>query len=516
MNDKTTPETFTFSSYKVFKEPVTVDWFSKINVVIGKNNSGKSSLIDLVHALCDPNFMHSLELPKDALSIKTEWLVIHPEYSPLPDEDFNGDMFISTEINVTPLSYSFVYRDRKEADRNIKFGRYPRNTINPYKNRSFRKISSERDIVPEKAFEKRDDISFEFNGSNATCFVESIIDNDDRDDSLIKEKLLVALNEVMIPDSEYADIKVKRNDSEEWEIYLSEKNGKAYPLSRIGSGVKTVLLVLLNLLVLPEVQKNKLEYLYAFEELENNLYPALVKRLYRYILQFAKSSDSVFFLTTHSSSVIDLLTNEPEVSFYSVMKTENGSTVNRISKISDFVSVIDDLGQKASDLLQANGIIWVEGPSDRIYIKTWLEHFFPGKFIEGVHYQIMFYGGRLLSHVDAADSRETEQLINLLNINRHSYIVMDSDKSSDSDTLNETKKRIIRNMEETGNKFWVTAGREIENYLTRASGQYDRVSLNGKDKITFAKEHSRGINPYRWDLKERITELAAEIDKWNV
>lgn len=444
MNDKTTPETFTFSSYKVFKEPVTVDWFSKINVVIGKNNSGKSSMIDLVHALCDPNFMHSLEFPKDALSIKTNWLVIHPEYSPLSDEDFNGDMFISTEINVTPLSYSFVYRDRKEADRNIKFERYPGNTINPYANRTFRKISSERDIVPEKAFEKRDDISFEFNGSNATSFVESIIDNDDRDDSLIKEKLLVALNEVMIPDSEYTDIKVKRNDSEEWEIYLSEKNGKAYPLSRIGSGVKTVLLVLLNLLVLPEVQKKKRDYLYAFEELENNLHPALVKRLYRYILRFAKESDSVFVLTTHSSSVIDLLANESEVSFYSVMKTENGSTVNRISKMSDFVSVIDDLGQKASDLLQANGIIWVEGPSDRIYIKAWLEHFFPGKFIEGVHYQIMFYGSRLLSHLDAADSRETEHLVNLLNINRHSYIVMDSDKSSDDDSLMRQRTELFR------------------------------------------------------------------------
>ena len=271
MNDKTTPETFTFSSYKVFKEPVTVDWFSKINVVIGKNNSGKSSMIDLVHALCDPNFMHSLELPKDALSIKTNWLVIHPEYSPLSDEDFNGDMFISTEINVTPLSYSFVYRDRKEAVGTIRFDNYPGSIINPYANRTFRKISSERDIVPEKAFEKRDDISFEFNGSNATSFVESIINNDDRDDSLIKEKLLAALNEIIVPDSEYTDIKVKRNDSEEWEIYLSEKTGKSYPLSRIGSGVKTVILVLLNLLVLPEVQKHKLEYLYAFEELENNL-----------------------------------------------------------------------------------------------------------------------------------------------------------------------------------------------------------------------------------------------------
>ena len=30
--------------------------------------------------------------------------------------------------------------------------------------------------------------------------------------------------------------------------------------------------------------------------------------------------------------------------------------------------LVDDLGIKASDILQSNGIIWVEGPSDRIYI----------------------------------------------------------------------------------------------------------------------------------------------------
>lgn len=42
------------------------------------------------------------------------------------------------------------------------------------------------------------------------------------------------------------------------------------------------------------------------------------------------------------------------------------------------------------------------------------------------------------------------------------------------------------------------------------------VSLAGKDKISFAKEHSLDIDSDRWDLKDRITELAAEIDKWNV
>ena len=34
---------------------------------------------------------------------------------------------------------------------------------------------------------------------------------------------------------------------------------------------------------------------------------------------------------------------------------------------------------------------------------------------------------------------------------------------SDNDFLDEIKNRIIRNMKETGNKFRVVAGREIEN-----------------------------------------------------
>ena len=37
--------------------------------------------------------------------------------------------------------------------------------------------------------------------------------------------------------------------------------------------------------------------------------------------------------------------------------------------MSDNYDVLDDLGAKASDIFQSNGIIWVEGPSDRIYIK---------------------------------------------------------------------------------------------------------------------------------------------------
>lgn len=44
--------------------------------------------------------------------------------------------------------------------------------------------------------------------------------------------------------------------------------------------------------------------------------------------------------------------------------------------------------------------------------------------------------------------------------------------SSDNDFLDETKNKIIRNMKETGNKFRVATGREIENYSALDCGQY--------------------------------------------
>ena len=69
--------------------------------------------------------------------------------------------------------------------------------------------------------------------------------------------------------------------------------------------------------------------------------------------------------------------------------------------------ICNDLGYKASDLLQTNSIIWVEGPSDRIYINFWLNEI-DDSLVEGVHYSIMFYGGRLFSHLTADDYDDIE------------------------------------------------------------------------------------------------------------
>lgn len=87
--------------------------------------------------------------------------------------------------------------------------------------------------------------------------------------------------------------------------------------------------------------------------------------------------------------------------------------------------------------------------------------------IEGAHYSVMFYGGALLSHLSAND-QETNDLIELLRINRNLAIVIDSDRKTATATLNETKQRIIRELEVIKAYAWVTDGYTVENYVPQA------------------------------------------------
>jgi hypothetical protein len=107
----------------------------------------------------------------------------------------------------------------------------------------------------------------------------------------------------------------------------------------------------------------------------------------------------------------------------------------------------------------------VEGPSDRIYLDYWIHNKAP-ELIEGLHYSIMFYGGRLLSHLKADDT-EIDEFISLRRLNRHITIVIDSDQSSEKDDINPTKKRVNEELNEGPGFAWVTEGREIENYIKK-------------------------------------------------
>jgi putative ATP-dependent endonuclease of OLD family len=129
-------------------------------------------------------------------------------------------------------------------------------------------------------------------------------------------------------------------------------------------------------------------------------------------------------------------------------------------------AILNDLDIRASDLLQSNGIVWVEGPSDRVYLVDWISKWSGRELREGVHYQCVFYGGRLLSRLTAEGGKQSENgPIDILLTNRNLVMVMDSDKNSKHGQINATKRRMRDAVQQAGGYAWVTKGREIENYL---------------------------------------------------
>lgn len=549
----------TVKNYKCFGEVGgKFEQILPINIIIGKNNSGKSSLIDLVKFLVNKNkdffkigrFNSNSEISIEHILENSEISRVFPEDTSsrgIPARNFYeyGKQFIGKKYtyNLTQNSKHFVSIDAEYTESASKMINSLSSIIKvPLEGKTFCSISAERDIIPEKSGKE---IIFTPNGTGGTNIIQQIINRTNRNSQLIEQKLLDELNSIINPDIKFSRILVQLNENDYWELYFENLNKDSIALSKMGSGIKTILLVLLNLIVRPEIEnKSPSSYVFAFEELENNLHPSLQRRLYNYINRYSLNNSTYFFLTTHSNVVIDAFGSSDNTQLIHVLNDGEKSTSVTISSYSETKNILNDLGIKASDILQSNGVIWVEGPSDRIYINKWINILRPD-LKEGLHYSIMFYGGRLLSNLSFDFEWFNNNVIPLLKINKNAFVIIDRDGKSITSKINETKKRISN---EIGiNNSWITKGREIENYLSDETVtkwllknyKYKIEFKNNEDiklednianssskiklkynlkKTLFSNEIVEYINTESLktlDLEEKLNSLITEIDKWN-
>src|SRR6185503_18919631 len=78
--------------------------------------------------------------------------------------------------------------------------------------------------------------------------------------------------------------------------------------------------------------------------------------------------------------------------------------------------------------------------------------------------------------------------VQILRVNRNAILLIDSDRRTSEDLINDTKSRLVEEMTNLGCLAWISMGKEIENYIpfsalqkhlpnaTTHLGQYEDIS----------------------------------------
>jgi AAA15 family ATPase/GTPase len=236
-----------------------------------------------------------------------------------------------------------------------------------------------------------------------------------------------------------------------------------YPIHQLGDGLQQVIIITSGAYLAEETS------LVMIEEPETCLHPGLLRQLMKFLLDH---TDHQYFVTTHSNHLLELSDESSDVITHKLNKVYKGDATRfGVTKINQDRELLLDLGVKSSSIYLANCTVWVEGVTDRLYLRSFLKRYIENlrdseddrhctfsRYIENYHYAFVEYQGGNLTHWSFDGGNKSMEGLDALSVTSPIFLIADGD-------IKDKGGRAAKLEKQLGDCFFLLKGKEIENLI---------------------------------------------------
>lgn len=252
-----------------------------------------------------------------------------------------------------------------------------------------------------------------------------------------------------------------------------------------GDGTQQLIVILYSLYK----YKDETGKLFFIEEPEMYLHPGILRKFIEAINSDVFKNHQ-YFITTHSNIVLD--TSADTNIKMSIFKFKKVSDKDDSAKKTFLVeqcnngdvSLLNELGVRNSSVFLSNCSIWVEGITDRLYLKHYLELYYkknPDKKVyrENIDYTFIEYGGGNVVHFNFDEKITDPNSINAKYINNKIFLIADNDNTKPGTKKANRKEKYSALLKDNFYELPVT---EIENLITFETLKQILINQNPSQK----------------------------------
>ncbi|MDD9781522.1 AAA family ATPase [Priestia megaterium] len=484
-------------NYKSISDTNQLKTDSKINIFAGKNNTGKTSLIEALYMIAngqiqkcleadtaceielslnheDLKFLNTGSSPDESIwnteKIRIYFLLQQTSVMIKKVEVYDADEYSTLWDNLSTVQdIEESYQLKNKNGGSVNYSKTPmlfERIMHLIKDKIVY-ISGSRHI---SEFEHTN-VMYKLNidGTNLNSFLYTLRNNNEEIFNEIKRAFIDIFPDVRSISTNIVD---RSGSITETNINLYfEGLNEPIPLYSCGSGF-THVLILLSILYSGQ------DRIILFDEPHVFLHPSAEKAIYDLI---SATEYHQYFLTTHSP----ILINYPFNKKVFLVKKEAG--ISKFAEFNELQEILEDIGIKNSDLAFSDKVLFVEGKTEELVVPMILSHF--GMRQIGYNYRVLDMNGTS-NHFNKKSAMESyrknlDLVLNGISNSPIPYrILIDKDEKQD-EKINDIK-------EQYGDKVLILGRREFENYFLDCYEELSNVINASLDSQVVTSEQIKG------------------------